>query len=156
MELRVEIVRNLPCELQIEIWERYKKTYVHNELMDKVEVILNNREYESINEDCMKSISDIVAKLTRYHKEHHNSFEIAMAYAFDRVLECNSPDMDKLALLHVIQENIKNPYLMKLLIYHTEMIEALCCSKCTQLYVLIETLESVYDLIRPEDQWMEE
>lgn len=151
MEIRLEVARKLPCELQEVVWKTYNDTYILPNLMDKVETTLFNNEYETLLDECSMLICNIVKNLFELKADYEVAFDIAVDYAFDRLLECGSPNLDKVALLNVIKENIDNPYLLKITIENTEMIEAYGCSKCTQLHLLMETLQDVYDIIMPQD-----
>ena len=156
MDIRISITRKLPYELQEHIWKTYNNMYILPDLMDKVETILCNTEYESLLEECSETIVNVIDSLSRYNSLHDVAFSISIDFAFDRLLECGSPDLDKIALLHAIRDNISNPHLLKLTIDNTEMIDAYDCSKCTQLYVLREKLEDVYHIIMPQGGFLME
>lgn len=150
MEIRLEVARRLPCELQDVIWKTYNNIHILPILMDEVETKLFNKEYESLLDECSMLVCNIIESLLKLRNNYEIAFDIAVDFAFDRLLECGSPDVDKIALLNVIKENIDNPYLLKITIENTEMIEAYGCSKSTQLHVLMETLQHVYDIIMPQ------
>lgn len=150
MELRLEVARSLPCELQEVIWKTYNNMYILPILMDEIEIKLFNKEYESLLHECSMLVCNIIESLLKLRNNYEIAFDIAVDFAFDRLLECGSADVDKIALLNVIKENINNPYLLKITIENTEMVEAYGCSKSTQLHVLMETLQHVYDIIMPQ------
>lgn len=118
--------------------------------MDEIEIKLFNKEYESLLHECSMLVCNIIESLLKLRNNYEIAFDIAVDFAFDRLLECGSADVDKIALLNVIKENINNPYLLKITIENTEMVEAYGCSKSTQLHVLMETLQHVYDIIMPQ------
>ncbi len=149
MEVRIEIARRLPDELQEHIWKIYNNTYVLPNLMNDVEQLLFNKEYESLIEECSTLINKFIHKLIEFKNSFILAFDISIDVAFDRLFECNMPDMDKIALLHVIKDNINNPHLLKVTLENTEMLDAYGCSKSTRLYVLMEKLEDVYRIIMP-------
>lgn len=153
MELRLEVARRLPCELQEVIWKTYNNMHILPDLIDSVETKLFNKEYESLYNECSMFVYNIIENLLKLRNNHEIAFDIAVDFAFDRLLECGSPDLDKVALLNVIKENIDNPYLLKITIQNTEMTEAYGCSKSTQLHVLMETLQHVYDIIMPQGDY---
>lgn len=157
MELRLDVARRLPCELQEVIWKTYNNLHILPILMDEIESKLFNKEYESLLDECSILVCNIIESLLKLRNNYEMAFDIAVDFAFDRLLECGSPDLDKIALLNVIKENIDNPYLLKITIENTEMIEAYGCSKSTQLHVLMETLQHVYDIIMPQgDHYMDD
>ena len=153
MELRLEVATRLPCELQEVIWKTYNNMYILPVLIDAVETKLFNKEYESLYNEYSMFVYNIIESLLKLRNNHEIAFDIAIDFAFDRLLECGSPDLDKVALLNVIKENIDNPYLLKITIQNTEMTEAYGCSKSTQLHVLMETLQHVYDIIMPQGDY---
>ena len=153
MELRLEVARRLPCELQEVIWKTYNNMHILPDLIDSVETKLFNKEYESLYNECSMFVCNIIENLLKLRNNHEIAFDIAVDFAFDRLLECGSPDLDKVALLNIIKENIDNPYLLKITIQNTEMTEAYGCSKSTQLHVLMETLQHVYDIIMPQGDY---
>lgn len=150
MELRLNIARNLPIELQEVVWKTYNNIHILPNLMDEVEDKLYNKEYESLLDDCSVLVCDIIENLSKLKNNYEIAFDVAVDFAFDRILECGSPNLDKVTLLNIIKINIDNPYLLKITIENTEMVEAYGCSKCTQLHVLMETLQDVYDIIMPQ------
>lgn len=156
MDVRINITRKLPNELQELIWRVYNNSYILPDLMDRVETSLFNTEYERLLEEFSETNISIIANLSSYNSTYDVAFSISVDYAFDRLLECGSPDLDKIALLHAIKDNISNPHLLKLTIENTEMIDAYDCSKCTQLYVLKEKLEDVYNIIMPQAGYYQE
>ena len=152
MELRLEVATRLPCELQEVIWKTYNNMYILPVLIDAVETKLFNKEYESLYNEYSMFVCNIIESLLKLRNNHEIAFDIAIDFAFDRLLECGAPDLDKVALLNVIKENIDNPYLLKITIENTEMLEAYGCSKSTRLHVLMETLQHVYDIIMPQGE----
>ena len=151
MKVRLEVARRLPCELQEVIWKTYNDMYILPSLMNKVEETLFNEEYESLLEECSALVCNVIKSLLELKNDYEIAFDVAVDFAFDRLLECGSPDLDKVTLLNVIKENIDNPYLLKITIENTEMIEAYGCSKCTQIHILMETLQGVYDILMPQE-----
>jgi hypothetical protein len=149
MELRLEVARRLPCELQEVVWKTYNDMHILPSLMNIVETKLFNKEYERLLDECSTLVCKIIESLLKFRNDYELAFDIAIDVAFDRLLECGSPDLDKVALLNVIKDNIDHPYLLKLTIENTEMIEAYGCSKSTQIHLLMETLQDVYDIIMP-------
>lgn len=151
MELQLEVARRLPCELQEIVWKTYNNIHILPNLMDTVENKLGNKEHESLIDDCSIFVSNIIARLMALRNDYEIAFDIAIDFAFDRLLECGCPNLDKVALLNVIKENIDKPYLLKITIENTEMLEAYGCSKSTQVHILMETLQHVYDIIMPQE-----
>jgi hypothetical protein len=149
MDIRLDVARKLPDELQEVIWKTYNNMHILPGLMDKVETIMYNKEYEGLLDQCSILVCNITENLLKLKNDYEMAFDISVDFAFDRLFECGSPDLDKVALLNVIKDNITNPHLLKISIKNTEMIEAYGCSKCTQIYVLMETLQNVYDIIMP-------
>jgi hypothetical protein len=149
MELRLEVARRLPCELQEVIWKTYNDIHILPNLMDEVETKLFNQEYETLLDDCSMLVCNIIESLLKLRNNYEIAFDISVDVAFDRLFECGSPDVDKVALLNVIKDNIHHPYLLKITIENTEMMEAYGCSKSTQIHVLMETLQDVYNIIMP-------
>lgn len=149
MEVRIQVARRLPDELQEHIWKLYNSKYILPDLLDKVELKLFNQEYESLSDECSVLINKTVKKLIEYKHQFILAFDISIDVAYDRLFECNVPDVDKIALLGVIKEHINNPHLLKITLENTEMQDAYDCSKCTQLHVLMEKLEDVYRIIMP-------
>lgn len=153
MEVRIKIARSLPFEIQEQIWKTYNNMYVLPDLMDKVETTLYNKEYEGLVDDCSTLLSNIIDKLSRLNRDYDLAFDIAVEFAFDRLFECVSPDLDKITLLHVIKDNISNPYLLKITLENTKMLDAYGCSKCTHIAVLMEKLEELYNMLMPQGDY---
>jgi hypothetical protein len=84
----------------------------------------------------------------RLNERSDVAFNVSVDFALDRLCEVGCPDPDKYALLDVIRYNITNPHLMKITLENTEMIEA-DNNKYTQKYILMETLQNVFDIIMP-------
>lgn len=149
MDLYLTMLKELPVELQEVVWKTYHSTYVLPDLMKEVEDKLNIIEYNIVLKKCSALVQEIVDKLVAIYTQAQMGFEVCVDVAFDRLLEGNQSNYDKIALLHIIKDNINNPYLMRIMIENTEMVEAYGCSKCTQLHVLMETLQDVCDLVTP-------
>lgn len=149
MEVSIQVARRLPDELQEYIWKIYNNNYVLPCLMNQVEQVLYNKEYESLFEECSTLINNCIDKLLRFKNSYILAFDISIDVAFDRLFECNVPDVDKIGLLNIIKDYINNPHLLKITLENTEMHDAYGCSKSTQLYVLMEKLEDVYRIIMP-------
>ena len=150
MALATDIARLLPGELQELVWKRYYGSFVLPNMMEKVENVLCNKEYEAIQEECSVVIQILVENMASLYESSEVAFNVSLDFAYDRVFECNSPDLDKVALLNVIKENIHNPHLLAISIENTGMVEALGCSKYTQVYLLMETLQDVYYILMPQ------
>jgi hypothetical protein len=153
MDIRIKLARSLPFEVQEQIWKIYNNMYILPDLMDKVETSLFNKEYESLLEDCFLLVSNVIDKLTKLNSDYDLAFDIAVEFAFDRLFECGSPDFDKIALLHVIKDNISNPYLLRITIENTKMLDAYGCSKCTHIIMLMEKLEDLYNMLMPQGDY---
>jgi hypothetical protein len=154
MDIRIQVARELPIELQEHIWKTYNNLYILPDLMYKVETLLFNQEYEILLVDCSVLLSNVVNKLSIYNSDYGLSFNIALDYAFDRLFDCGSPDFDKITLLNIIKDNINNPYLLRITLETTKMLDAYGYGdKCTQITVLMEKLRELYNIIMPQGDY---
>lgn len=142
-------VSNLPCDIQVIIWQEYKKQYMFHELLHQSELLQYHVKVNEMFDFAMNVIDEYVKHARSIYESREAYFDICLDTVEDRIIDDDwfQLDMSKhyLKVLYITKALIQHPHLLKIELETEFLFKA---KHENQIYILCSNIIMLKKLLR--------